>query len=94
MTTAMSDNDYPRILTIEMTGPNNYTVRRGDRFTPELTWDEMLGQVAYVTCPSVGGQWNSGLFTLATMEEYKAAHLRMVERIAELDEGQSNGNGQ
>ncbi len=38
-------------LTIECHGGDNYTVRMGDTYHGDLTWDEMLGQIAYITCP-------------------------------------------
>ena len=34
-------------------GSKKYTVRAGDKYHDELTWDEMLGQVVHLSHPSI-----------------------------------------
>lgn len=45
--------------------PNFYTVEQNGKISVGLTWDEMIGQVAYITCPK-GNGWteNDHLFMM------------------------------
>jgi len=76
-------------LTIEVieTESNDWTVRMGDRYTDHLTWDEMLGQVAYITCPkeSAGGV----LFSMLTAEERAEKDARLAAYFGSLQEKES-----
>jgi len=44
------------------TTSNFYTVQMGDNVAEGLTWDEMLGQVAYMSCPKGDGWGPVGYF--------------------------------
>lgn len=63
----MSEN-RPAGTTISITteGPNEFTVRIGDRYHPKMTWEEMLGQVAELTHPKI----DRARFWLLTEEEW------------------------
>lgn len=43
-----------RTITVEIHEDNNFTVREGDSYCPELCWDEMLGTIAELTHPRLG----------------------------------------
>lgn len=48
-------NAPPRIITIVQTGGNSFSVHEGERFCDRLCWDEMLGTIAELTHPAIGG---------------------------------------
>lgn len=43
-----------RTITVEIHEDNNFTVREGGSYCPDLCWDEMLGTVAELTHPRLG----------------------------------------
>lgn len=45
----------PRSITIIARGGNDFDVHEGERYAHRLTWDEMLGVVAELTHPAIGG---------------------------------------
>lgn len=69
----MSDEPKPieRTITIEYRDSNFWTVRVGDRYAEGLTWDEMLGQIAHMTCPRKADEF---LFGMRTQAEWDALH--------------------
>jgi hypothetical protein len=67
-----------RTVTIEITD-RGYTVREGDRYHDELSWDEMLGQVTELTHPKLGvGHYM--MKTSAEWAEYRKRFERQLER--------------
>lgn len=67
-----------REITIEIAGGNNFTVREGDRYVDRLGWDEMIGQVAHLTHPSIGGD----RYTMLTAEQHAERDKRWKEMAA------------
>jgi hypothetical protein len=53
-------------ITITAEGPNEFTVRIGDRHHPKMSWEEMLGQVAELTHPRI----DKARFWMLTDEEW------------------------
>lgn len=43
------------VITKDSTRKNYYTVEQNGKIADGLTWDEMIGQVAYITCPKGDG---------------------------------------
>ncbi len=41
------------IITISIEGPNEFTVKNGERYHSRMTWEEMLGQIAELTHPKI-----------------------------------------
>ncbi len=60
-------------IIIEPVGPNDFTIRIGDRYADKLTWDEMLGQIAELTHPRV----DRGRYQMLTAEEWAAIKERV-----------------
>lgn len=56
-----------------------FEVRRDGLTTGELTWDEMLGQVAAMTLPD---HKRGGLFRMETDAERAARHERLARIVA------------
>jgi len=74
-----------RTITIVCHGGNHFDVFEGERYADHLCWDEMLGQVAELTHPSI----NRGRYRMETPEEgwereerLKAAAARAKENAA------------
>ncbi|MEK7945753.1 hypothetical protein WKR98_13435 [Pigmentiphaga sp. YJ18] len=65
---------------------NTYQVEEGGRLCPELTWEEMLGQLVEITHPRLG----TGRFSMLTPEEHDARRARMVNQARGTDEGVVN----
>lgn len=40
-------------ISITAEGPNEFTVRIGERYHAKMTWEEMLGQIAELTHPRI-----------------------------------------
>lgn len=52
---------------------NYYTVEQDGKISDGLTWDEMIGQVAYITCPKGHGWTNDDhLFRMHEPEQATA----------------------
>ncbi len=62
------------IITIETYGPNEFTVRIGDRYVDKMNWDEMLGQIAELTHPRI----YRGRYEMLTAEEWAAKERRIA----------------
>lgn len=73
-------------LEIEMHEDGHYTVRRGERFCPDLTWDEMLGLVVRET-----HQVGLPRYPLVSMQQHIEHFKRRAERIAARNEGVCDG---
>lgn len=79
----MSDIDgdakpRPRTIVIVMRDGNNFDVHEGDRSSGQLCWDEMLGQVASLTHPSI----NAPRYRMPTTREAVEAELARKEHFA------------
>jgi hypothetical protein len=77
-----------RTITIEIGDgtSGSYTVREGDRFCPELCWDEMLGTIAELTHPKIG----TARYRMWTEEEHAAHRARHEARMDEIRAGQQD----
>jgi hypothetical protein len=55
-------------MTISITaeGPNEFTVRIGERYHDKMSWEEMLGQVAELTHPRI----DKARFQMLTEKEW------------------------
>lgn len=62
-----TDSAPKRVIVIEVR-VNGFTVREGDKFCPELCWDEMLGSIAELTHPRIG----ACRYRMFTTEEHAA----------------------
>jgi hypothetical protein len=60
------------IITKHPIRKNYYTVETNEKFCEGLTWDEMLGQIAYITCPKGNGWTEDSLFRMKSTEETTA----------------------
>ena len=77
-----------RTITIEIVDPagsGDYTVREGDRYCDHLCWDEMLGTIAELTHPRIGG----ARYPMRTAEEHAERERRDQERLATIDRGEA-----
>jgi len=58
-----------RQLIITLVAPEHYHIQWGTKVRTGFTWDEMLGEVAHLTCPRDGGGWQEKLFCSMRPEE-------------------------
>lgn len=61
-------------ISITTEGPNEFTVRIGDRYSHQMTWEEMLCQVAELTHPEI----DHTRFAMLTDEEWAARGVRIT----------------
>jgi hypothetical protein len=74
-----------RTITITISEePRNYRVQEGEGYTDDLTWDEMLGQVATLTHPRLDG---SGYYPLLTEEAHRQREERFKSALRAISEG-------
>lgn len=62
----------PRIITIVAAADNHFTIHEGERYCPGLCWDEMLGSIAELTHPAIGG----ARYRMETPDEHAARRDR------------------
>lgn len=68
--------------------PGTFTVEQDGKLNNGLCWDEMLGQIAALTIPSVAGrirQHGGALYPMRTEEDWKALQRASEERRAQRD---------
>lgn len=58
-----------------------FYVHQGERHSGELSWDEMLGQIACLTLPQQASRMH-GLFGMRTAEEWQAIEEQRQRSIA------------
>lgn len=75
-----NDGTLPVTATIVMKGPNQFDVHVGERYTPSLCWDEMLGQIAALT---LTGKPRYGMLTPDEHEEHDARRYRHIREREE-----------
>lgn len=69
----------PRTITVVVTD-RGHCVHEGERFSGDLSWDEMLGQVAMLTLPRGRVDVERGLFGMRTPEERDAERAQRMRR--------------
>lgn len=62
----------PRTITIVCKDGNHFDVHEGERYSDRLCWEEMLGQIATLTHPSI----NAPRFRMDTPDEHAAYRAR------------------
>lgn len=67
---------------IEIHDGNTFTVRKGERWADHLCWDEMLGTVAELTHPQIGG----ARYRMDTARVHTLRQEAHEARMAELEE--------
>lgn len=60
-------------INIAIDGPNDFTVRIGERYHDKMTWEEMLGQVAELTHPRL----DRARFWMLTADEWAASRPKL-----------------
>jgi hypothetical protein len=73
------DASAPREIRIVVDGGNKFDVFEGERHTDDLTWDEMLGTIAELTHPRIGGC----RYRMQTPAEWQAERDRRAARRQE-----------
>ncbi len=70
-----------RVITIEVFGGNDYTIREGEHYCDRLCWDEMLGTVAELTHPQIG----KARYRMLTAPEHAEVNARLYRRSGSED---------
>jgi hypothetical protein len=88
-----------RTVTVTFDNGKGYRVSEGDGYHDQLTWDEMLGQIAELTHPRVKvgrypmyteAQWK--LWNERRYEELQASEAMPLGAKAETNQGEENVN--
>lgn len=70
-----------RTITIVVRDVGGFDVSEGTRFCSELTWDEMLGQIARLTMPE-----RNPLFHMESRDEWREREDKLRKQVQELQE--------
>lgn len=68
------------------TAGNSFDVHVDTSFATDLTWDELLGQVAVLTHPQLGGAGGAPLFRMETRAIWRDREQLLRAEIRELEE--------
>lgn len=77
-----------RIITIVARSSNDFDIHEGERYTPRLCWDEMLGAIAELTHPSL----SRSRYGMMTPEEWaeREEHMKRWRDIRRWREDAGN----